>query len=296
MMQPGELMLDDIVGQSEATSELKSLVNKIKFKEVYDNWGVKPPKGILLSGEPGVGKTESVRALARELGDSVVVAELRYIEMASKFVDAPVENMRNFFDKVEQLSETKHVILFVDEIDSMIPSRDGELHETSVKRVDVFLEWMDGGLKKRSTNVTVIGATNHIEGVDKAARRPGRFDKIVNFVPLEKKHMIEGIKIHLSKRNLHQRLIENIKFEELEQQLMDGVLVGADLPEIVTRVLTRKAEEQIAAINPDSDFALQLKKLTTTITTQDFVDEVISYQNYKMKTDKKLRTSKVGFL
>jgi len=167
--------LDDVIGQDQAVEELKELLHNIKEKEFCNVWGIRPVNGILLTGSPGTGKTMAARALTKELGCDAIMMELKYRDIASRWIDAPIEHLSQFFKIVELKARDKHVIVFIDEIDSMLPDRSSlHLHESSVKRVDVFLEWLDGGLTSLK-NVTVIGATNFINGVDRAALRPGRF-------------------------------------------------------------------------------------------------------------------------
>ena len=80
-----DLKLDEIVGQDEAVKELKRFVDELKNKSLYTLWDKTPPRGLLLNGPTGVGKTASVRAVAREVGEGVVIVELKYTEIASKF-------------------------------------------------------------------------------------------------------------------------------------------------------------------------------------------------------------------
>lgn len=240
LMDVGSLNLDDIVGQDKAIHQLKLLVDSIGYRDLYDVWKLSVPKGIILTGPTGVGKTASVRALAKELKDKVTLMELRYIDIASRWIDMPIEQLRQFFSMAEQYSKNKHVIIFIDELEAMLPERDGQIHETSVKRVDVFLEWLDGGFSVLK-NITVIGATNNLEMVDKAARRPGRFDRIVQFEELTVPNIIRGLQIHLTKRGLSNFQVSDFVIRNLPN-IGDGYLTGADLPEIINRVIERKVQ------------------------------------------------------
>lgn len=287
-MDTNGLDLTEIVGQEQAVREMQMFIQSIKYRASYKAWSMKSPKGILLTGKPGTGKTAAVRALAKELGDSVVLMELRYLDIASKWVDAPIEHLRSFFTAAEEFAQTKHVIVFIDEIDAMIPQRTDTLHETSAKKVDVFLEWMDGGFRSIS-NITVIGATNNLEGVDAAARRPGRMDKIVHFNDLTGDAIIAGLQVHLNKRKLGPRQITTVDWQEIRKSVSDGYLSGADLPEVVNRVVADKIQQHISAVllaHPDYDSLSKnyqkkifksYKYMPQPISTEDFVRTIAAF-------------------
>jgi len=281
IMDLGYLELDDIVGQDEAIDELKNIVDAIENKDIYAMWGYNIPRGILLLGGPGTGKTATVRALAKRLENTVTLMELRYLDIASKWVDMPIEQLRNFFALAEEESKNKHVLIFIDEIDAMIPNREDQLHETSMKRVNVFLEWMDGGFNILK-NITIIGATNRKEGIDKAALRPGRFGKIIEYKDLCKKDIIHGIKIHFSKRKIDSGLILDIDWSEVESSTTVKSMTGADLPEIIDKILSIKVKEHISMIRNNIDDK-------PTISTKDFINIINSY---KTNTNNKI---KIGY-
>lgn len=305
-MQIGDLSLDEIVGQPAAIKQLKNLVSSIRYKSLYSHWSTKPPKGIMLTGPTGVGKTASVRALAYTLGAQVFLMELRYLDIASKWVDMPIEQLKGFFTLAEEKSKERHVIIFIDEIDSMLPARDMQLHETSMKRVNVFLEWMDGGFSSLN-NITIIGATNFIEGVDKAAKRPGRFDKIVKFQELSPDDIIEGFNIHLSKRHLSSGQVEVLQPQKLKAMLSKGDLSGADIPELINRLIEKKINEHksnielevptFALMTPEQQHALLNNSLYVprAITTEDVIDEFAEYIRNKKQIETNGSLNKFGF-
>jgi len=249
IVEEGDLTLDDIVGQDKAIAKLKELIDAIKYNEIYGMWQNPVPKGYLLIGPTGVGKTASVRALAASLVDEIYLFELKYSDVESKFIGAQVELLRDFFDMVEEKSKEKHVILFVDEIDSMIPSRDSShMQERTLERINLWLEWMGGGFSSLE-NVTILGATNNPDGMDSAARRSGRFDLKIKFVELNIEAIVKGLKYYINKRNLKSYQINNINYNKIKEILKPGMLNGADLPEIVNRVIRKKITEHIAKLN-----------------------------------------------
>lgn len=294
VMDLGNLSLDEIVGQDEAIAELKTLVESIKYKTIYNIWKVKSAKGIMLIGGTGLGKTASVRALAKELSNDVILMELRYLDIASRWIDAPIEHLKQFFKIAEIKSKEKHVLIFIDELDSMLPDREsGNLHETSVKRVDVFLEWMDGGLGTLE-NITLIGATNFEYGVDRAAKRPGRFDKLLQYKDLDSDAVIKGLKIHLEKKDLNDTQIEDIDWDLIRQKSKLSNITGADLPEIINRLITCKINEHISNLQNKINFddldvdekdvqIYNTEYYPDRITTDDFINQINKYVSYKNK-------------
>lgn len=285
------LSLDDIVGQEEAIKTLKEFVRQVLYKNIYSQWNVWPSKGILLTGSPGLGKTAAVRALGQELNSKVHLMELRYLDIASKWIDAPIENLRSFFKVAEKLSKSAHVIIFIDEIDSMIPNRNSELHETTLKRVNIFLEWMDGGFIAQN-NITIIGATNYVEGIDKAALRPGRFDKIIEFKNLTAEAINKGLKIHLSKKNLPPSRLGKINWDSIKNIITDGQFSGADLNDIINRIVNKKIEEHLKILDKKYDFPLDdladsainnINNLPSKITDQDFIEVIKEIGNAQLE-------------
>ena len=306
LMDLGDLDLDEIVGQEEAIKELKLFVESIEYNHIYNIWNSKSPIGILLTGEPGTGKTASVRALAKRLADQVTLMELRYLDIASKWVDMPIEQLRGFFALAEEKAQDKHVIIFIDEIDAMIPSRDSQLHEASMKRVNVFLEWMNGGFSNLE-NITIIGATNFLQGVDKAALRAGRFDKIINFVPLSATEKLRGLQIHLSKRHLKSELLKDIEWTQILPVIENASIVGADLPEIINRLVRQKITAHIDILKSKTEYdrrtATEQIKLASLpdympepIETDDVVKTISEYVIYKQTVGPENRAYKnMGF-
>jgi len=281
--------LDDVIGQEKAILQIQDILFAVKNKEVNSFWGLAPSKGILFEGAPGTGKTMAVRAFVKELNKEVSMYELRYIDIASRWIDAPIENLKQFFKMIESKSKEKHIVLFIDEIEGMIPNRDsGSIHETSTRRVDVFLEWMDGGLKQLK-NVTVIGATNYLDGVDKAALRPGRFDAIISFAEFDAESMVEALKMHLTKYKLDEKLMGIINWDLIRNDFKHKTISGAATELIVKNILKSKSQEHLNNIktknskfdalkNQDKESIIKdAKYFPSPICTKDFMEGIKDY-------------------
>lgn len=161
-----KVFFNDISGLKDVIKEFEFLVYSLKHPDRIRKFGVTPPKGILLEGPPGCGKTMLVRALANEAHCKVLYASGSSFD--SKFVGEGAKELRKLFDQARMISPA---IIFIDEIDA-ISGRAG-----SQQTVNELLTQMDGFVKE--ANVIVIGATNVLHEVDYRLRRPGRFSRII---------------------------------------------------------------------------------------------------------------------
>jgi transitional endoplasmic reticulum ATPase len=164
---------DDIGGCREALALIREVVElPIRHPDLYKNLGTKPPKGVLLFGPPGTGKTRIARAVANETGASFFVINGPEIMFGQR--GKSEENLRSVFEKA---TESAPAIIFIDEIDAIAPRRDGNPGQVECRVVSTLMACMDG-MKGRS-RVLVIGATNRPDAIDPSLRRFGRFDKEV---------------------------------------------------------------------------------------------------------------------
>ena len=171
---------DDVGGMGETIQQLREMVElPLRYPELFTRLGVDPPKGVLLHGPPGTGKTRLAQAVANESDANFFTINGPEI-MGSGYGESE-KALREVFD---QATKSAPAIIFIDEIDSIAPKRDRVPGEAEKRLVAQLLTLMDG-LEARS-NLVVIAATNRPDAIDEALRRPGRFDReIVIGVPDE---------------------------------------------------------------------------------------------------------------
>jgi transitional endoplasmic reticulum ATPase len=164
---------EDIGGLKNELQNVREMIElPLKHPELFDRLGIDPPKGVLLYGPPGTGKTMIAKAVANEAGASFYT--INGPEIMSKFYGQSEENLRKTFEEAEKNAPS---IIFIDEMDAIAPKRDEVQGEVERRVVSQMLTLMDG-LKGRG-KIIVIGATNRVDSVDEALRRPGRFDREV---------------------------------------------------------------------------------------------------------------------
>jgi len=173
-----DITYDDIGGLGDTVDQIREMVElPLRHPELFQRLGIDPPKGVLLHGPPGTGKTLLARVIASETDASFFV--INGPEILGKMQGESEERLRTVF---AQAKEHSPAIIFIDEIDSIAPKRDQVSGEAERRLVAQLLTVMDG-LEARQ-NVMVIGATNRVDSIDEALRRPGRFDReIVIGVP-----------------------------------------------------------------------------------------------------------------
>jgi transitional endoplasmic reticulum ATPase len=175
-----DVTYDDLGGLGETIDQLREMVElPLRYPELFQRLGVDPPRGVLLHGPPGTGKTRLARAVANESE-----AEFFLINGPEIMGSAYGESEKRLREVFEAAAKAAPSILFIDEIDSIAPKREQVTGEAEKRLVAQLLTLMDG-LEPR-TNLVVIAATNRPDAVDEALRRPGRFDReIIIGVPDE---------------------------------------------------------------------------------------------------------------
>ena len=180
----------DIGGLSSQIKRIKEILElPIRFPSLFEKLGVQPPRGILLTGPPGSGKTLLAKAIAFETDSNFQV--INGPEVIHRFYGESEAKLRQIF---ENATKNQPSIIFLDELDAIAPRRDKVTGDVEKRVVAQLLSLMDG-LTHRG-NVTVIGATNLPDMIDPALRRPGRFDREIHLPVPDTKARLEIFQVH----------------------------------------------------------------------------------------------------
>lgn len=213
---------DDVGGLAKVKMQLREAVEApLKHPEVFEEMGIRAPKGVLLFGPPGTGKTLLAKAVATESEANFI--SIRGPEIFNKYVGESEKAVRDIFKKARQ---TAPCVLFFDEIDAILGSR-GRRDDSGVSQriVNQFLGELDG--MQSLTNVLVVGATNRADILDPAVLRPGRFDNVVFVPPPDADARLEIFKVHT--RDMP--LADDVSLEKLADET-EG-FSGADIEGLV---------------------------------------------------------------
>ncbi|HUF68140.1 MAG TPA: CDC48 family AAA ATPase, partial [Longimicrobiales bacterium] len=255
-----DVTYDDVGGLGPTLEQVRELIElPLKHPEVFHRLGIDPPKGVLLYGPPGTGKTLLARAVATEA--DAAFFHIGGPEIMGRFYGESEQRLREIFSDAQQKSPS---IIFIDEIDSIAPKREHVQGEVERRVVAQLLTLMDG-LEPRQ-NVVVIGATNRIDALDEALRRPGRFDReIVAGVP-----DITGRREVLAIHTRGMPLESDIDLDEMARTTYG--FVGADLAALAREAAMESLRRNLPALDLgggeiSSDLLTKLK-----VTRDDFAN------------------------
>ncbi len=236
-----EVTYEDIGGLSEEIRKIREMVElPLKHPEIFDRLGIEPPKGVLMHGPPGTGKTLLAKAVANESEANFIL--LNGPECMSKFYGESEKKIRDIFDEAEKNAPS---IIFIDEIDAIAPKREEVQGEVERRVVSQLLTMMDG-LNTRG-RVIVIGATNRLNSIDPALRRPGRFDREVEISIPDKKGRLTILKIHTRTMPLK----KDVNLDELSSKTHG--FVGADLESLAKEAAMNVLRKIMPDLNLEED-------------------------------------------
>lgn len=228
----------DVAGNEAAKQDLTEIVDFLKSPKKYEKLGAKIPRGVLLAGEPGTGKTLMARAVAGEA--NVPFFSISGSEFAEMFVGVGASRVRDLFSKAKKNSPS---IIFIDEIDAVAHKRDarggaGREDEQTLNQILVEMDGFDN-----DSGVIVMAATNRVDMLDKALLRPGRFDRHVNVTLPERKDRLEILKVHFKGKPVE----ADVNLEALAKKTAGSS--GADLANIANEAAITAAREGHKAIS-----------------------------------------------
>ncbi|MBR2994932.1 ATP-dependent zinc metalloprotease FtsH [Candidatus Saccharibacteria bacterium] len=228
----------DVAGNESAKQDLTEIVDFLKNPKKYEKLGAKIPRGVLLAGDPGTGKTLMARAVAGEA--DVPFFSISGSEFAEMFVGVGASRVRDLFSKAKKNAPS---IIFIDEIDAVAHKRDarggaGREDEQTLNQILVEMDGFDN-----DSGVIVMAATNRVDMLDKALLRPGRFDRHVNVVLPERKDRLEILKVHFKGKPVE----ADVDLEALAKKTAGSS--GADLANIANEAAITAAREGHKAIS-----------------------------------------------
>lgn len=248
-----EVSFEDVIGLQDAKDRLVEAVSlPMENPEGMKKFDLEGRFGILFYGPPGTGKTMMAKAAANEWGSSNLFFHIGGPEIVSKFYGESERQIREVFEAAEREAEKKEepAVVFIDEIDSVVPRRD-RADETERRIVAQFLSELDG-LEDRG-DIIVIGATNLIEVIDPAVRRPGRFDEEIEFTLPNTKERRDILKVH----SKNMPISSSVNFKDIAERTSRWS--GADLESIVKKAGLIALKEERPKVHHE-DFVIALER------------------------------------
>ncbi|MGN6708385.1 MAG: CDC48 family AAA ATPase, partial [Candidatus Nitrosocosmicus sp.] len=260
--EAASITYEDIGGLGDAVSRVREMIElPLRHPELFKRLGVEAPKGVLLHGPPGTGKTLLAKAVANETNSNFYT--IGGPEIMSKYHGESEERLRNVFEQAEKNAPS---IIFIDEIDSIAPKREEVTGEVERRIVAQLLSAMDGMTSRGK--VVVIAATNRINAIDPALRRPGRFDREIEIGVPNRDGRLEVLQIHTRGMPID----KDVNLEKLAD--ISHGFVGADLQALAKEAAMRALRRVLPQMNLSSE-SIPLDTLRKIIVKmQDFVDVI----------------------
>ncbi len=280
MVQVPKVGWEDLGGVQDAIDQLREGIElPLKHPEAFDRLGIRPAKGFLLYGPPGTGKTLLAKATAKEAEANFI--SMKSSDLLSKWYGESEQQIARLFARARSVAPC---VVFIDEIDSLVPARGSGQGEPQVtgRVVNTILAEMDGMEELQS--VVVIGATNRPTLVDPALLRPGRFDELVYVGTPDEKGREHILNIHAREMPLAERVTLTDIAAKTER------FTGADLEDVVRRAglnALRRAGEDVSEVTQE-DFTEALKDSRATVTQK------MEAEYKKMRGELKKRAAEKG--
>ena len=285
MVEIPNVTWEDVGGLDEARDRLREGVElPLKHPEAFRRLGIRPARGFLLYGPPGTGKTLLAKATARESQANFIATKSS--DLLSKWYGESEQQIARLFARARQVAPT---VIFIDELDSLVPARGGGLGEPQVTErvVNTILSEMDG--LEELNNVVLIGATNRPNLIDPALLRPGRLDELIYVGTPDTAGRRRILAIHTS----DMPLAKDVDLESLARRSEN--FTGADLEDLVRRAgltaLRRGIDEKKVTM---ADFEAALKETRASV-TPDMIEEYAKIQD-TLKSDAVRPNSGIGFV
>jgi transitional endoplasmic reticulum ATPase len=285
MVEAPTIRWDDVGGLDAARDRLKEGVElPLKHPEAFRRLGIRPAKGFLLYGPPGTGKTLLAKAAAREAEANFIATKSS--DLLSKWYGESEQQIARLFNRARQVAPT---IIFIDELDSLVPARGGGLGEPQVTErvVNTILSEMDG--LEELQNVVVIGATNRPTLIDPALLRPGRFDELIYVGVPDTAGRRRILAIHTK----GMPLADDVDLESIAQRTER--FTGADLEDLVRRAGLTALRRGLDAHDVNkADFEAAIGETRASVTTE-MLEEYESIQE-TLKSEATRPMGGIGFV
>src|SRR5882672_4792295 len=261
---------DDIGGLTQAKAMLRGFAHALTNPELYQQWGIRPPKGVLLYGPPGTGKSKLARALATSAG--AIFYHVKLFNLTSKFGANTGELLQEILRIA--MGEGK-AVLFLDEtealsLEHLLPPP--QAREASARLVATLCERLDG--VPETARILVVASTSRTDAVDSALVAPGRLDHLVEVAlpePPEQREILELIRARTEKQAGRQ-LFEPVDYQKVLPTM--GGLSGADISDILRRALEAKVHQAAGGV------------AAGIVSTQDLLDSIDAYKRVRGVVEK----------